>query len=140
LFLRNDGTVVDLDGFSNPQINNPINQQLFVVIRHRNHIDVMSAYALQKTAGVYSYDFTTIGQAIGVNATILLGNGTYGMYSGDANADGQIDEFDKSGIWILEAGNFDYLPSDLNLDSQSNNIDKNDFWLINMGNDCQIPE
>ncbi len=139
-FLLNDGSVVGLDGLSILSFNHSINHSLFTIIRHRNHIDVMSAYPLQKLAGVYSYDFTTIDQAIGVNATILLGNGTYGIYSGDANADGEIDDLDKLGVWIFEVGGFDYLPSDLNLDSQSNNIDKNDLWLINMGNDCQVPE
>ncbi len=140
LYLRNDGTVVDSNGLINLQTNNSINNQLFVVIRHRNHIDVMSAYPLQKFAGIYSYDFTTIDQAIGVNATTHLGNGIYGMYAGDANANGQVDEVDNSVVWILEAGRFDYLSSDLNMDGQSDNIDKNDYWLINRGIDCQVPE
>ncbi len=138
--LRNDGMVVNSDGLIYLQINGTVNQQLFVVISHRNHIDIMSAYSLQKSGGVYSYDFTTIDQALGANATISLGNGKFGMYSGDANADGHIDEFDKSGVWDIEVGRFDYLPSDLNLDSQSNNMDKNDFWYMNRGVDCQVPE
>lgn len=138
-FLRNDGMLVDLDGITDVRINYPVNQQLFVVIRHRNHLDIMSANPLIETAGVYSYDFRIHNQAFGSNATIPFGNGAYGMYTGDANADGQIDEFDKS-IWIIEAGGFDYLPSDLNLDSQSNNIDKNDLWWMNRGVDCQVPE
>ncbi len=139
-FLRNDGSVVDLDGLNNLQISSTINQQLFVVIRHRNHLDIMSAFPLLQLEGVYSYDFTIMDRAYGTNATISIGGGSFGMYSGDANADGYIDDLDKSSIWILEAGNLDYLSSDLNLDSQSNNVDKDEFWLMNRGEDCQVPE
>jgi hypothetical protein len=101
----------------------------------------MSADPLTKTGGVYSYDFTTGNdQAYGTNAQKNLGNGVYGMYGGDANADNTIDDSDKTDSWSFEAGLKGYLSSDLDMDGQSNNIDKNRIWIENKGVSSQVPE
>jgi len=140
-FLLSDGSIVGTDGSSNLIFYNVINDQLFVVIRHRNHLGVLSAYALSVSGGIYTYDFTTpAGQAYGTDAQKNLGGGVYSMYAGDANADNTIGELDKSVSWLIEAGLSGYLTSDLDLDGQSNNIDKNGKWLLNVGESCQVPE
>jgi hypothetical protein len=140
-FLKTDASIVDLDGTSNLQFSLPISDSLYVVVLHRNHLGIISSFALKESGGIYSYDFTTdAGQAFGVNAQKDLGSGVSGMYSGDANADGSIDDLDKSGSWSLETGFKGYLPSDLNMDGESNNVDKNEFWQVNEGNSSQVPE
>ena len=58
-FILNDGSIVGMDGSSILQFTNSINQQLFAVVHHRNHLAILSANALTSSAGVYNYDFTT---------------------------------------------------------------------------------
>ena len=140
-FLKNDGSIVDLDGTSKLQFDLPISDSLYVVVLHRNHLGIISNFALKENMGTYSYDFTnSVGKAYGADAQNDLGSGVFGMFSGDANADGSIDDLDKAGSWTLETGLSGYLPSDLNLDGESNNGDKNNYWQVNEGNNSQIPE
>ncbi len=140
-FLLNDGSIVAKDGISNMSFEQSISQNLYVVVYHRNHIAVLSNYALTQSGGVYTYDFTNdAGQAYGGNtAHKNLGAGIYGLFSGDANADGSININDKS-IWTNQAGEQGYISSDMNLDSQVNNPDKNEKWLSNYGEETQVPE
>ncbi len=139
-FLLNDGTVVGLNGSDMPwhvatvQTNN-----LFVVIWHRNHLGIMSANPLTDIGGIYSYDFSTSATQAYNSGQKNLG-GFFGMYGGDANADNTINDQDKTGLWLTEAGLSGYLNSDLNLDGQSNNMDKNDIWQANYNEQCQVPE
>ncbi len=130
-FLLNDGSVVGLDGSSILSFNHSINHSLFVVVWHRNHISVLSAYPATSNGLVYNYDFSTAAsQAYGTDAQKHLGNSIYGMIGGDANADGNIDATDKT-LWMNQTGTTDYLPEDFDLDGQVNNLDKNDIWVGN---------
>ena len=140
-FLLNDGSVVGLDGSSLPEFTTNLSHQLFIVIRHRNHLGIMSSSPLSPLGNIYSWDFTSgTGQAYGTNALKNLSNGNYGMYAGDMNADKTIDILDKSNTWNSEVGNTGYLQSDADLDGQSDNEDKNGCWLLNMGKTEFIPQ
>ncbi len=142
-FLLNDGEIVGLDGdrdkaclVSTP----PISNNLFVVIYHRNHLPIMSANPLTESGGVYTYDFTTpINQAYGTDAQKDLGSGVYGMFSADANADGDVNVVDKT-IWENQAGESGYKSGDFDMDGQVNNPDKNEMWVPNDGEVGQVPE
>jgi len=57
-FILKDGRVVDLDGFSNLNFDVSINNGLFVVLWHRNHLGIMSAFSLTGSGGLYSYNFS----------------------------------------------------------------------------------
>ncbi len=140
-FLMSDGTIRSIDGLYNQQFNNlTIQQLLFVVIRHRNHLAIMSSTGLIKNSSVYSYDFTTgAEQAYGMNAQKEIGTNIWGMISGDSNADNLIDVSDKTS-WEPEAGKGGYLNTDFNLNGNTDNRDKNDFWLPNNGEGSQVPE
>ncbi|MEZ5197241.1 MAG: FISUMP domain-containing protein [Bacteroidales bacterium] len=140
-YVLNDGSVISQDGTSNLYFNLSINENLYVVIHHRNHLSIMSANPLIKSNGVYTYDFTTSAdQAYGENSQKELASGVWGMYAADGNADGIVDELDKSEVWLLDAGKSGYLPGDYNLDGETNNPDKNDIWEPNVGKITQIPD
>ena len=141
-FLLNDGSIVGLDGSSILSFNYSIIQSLFVVVWHRNHLGVMSAYPLTETGGVYTYDFTTGAEQAygGANAHKEIGTGVWGMIGGDGDADGQIDDPDKDDVWALQAGNSGFLSGDFTMESQVNNNDKNDIWLLNNGEGTQTPD
>lgn len=141
-FLLNDGSVVGLDGVSGLIFNGTINQQLFAVILHRNHLGVISANGLQPSGGILTWNFTSgAGQAYGGTAAQNeITAGIWGMISGDNNGDGYIDSFDKSLDWDSNAGTAGLKSGDLNLDGQVNNEDKDDFWFPNQGKGTFIPE
>ncbi len=141
VFLLNDGTISGLDGISVPWFQYTPVDQLFVVIWHRNHLGIMSAYPLTESGGVYSYDFTTpAGQAYGSGSQKDLGSGVYGLFGGDGDADGIVDTDDKTTTWSTESGKTGYLNGDFNLDSQVNNYDKNSVWIPNIGKGSSVPE
>ena len=140
-FLLTDGSVVDTDGISLPQFDVAIEHNLFVVIHHRNHLDVISANSPAKSGDTYSYDFTvSSSQALGTGSQKELVTSVFGMYSGDCNADGTIDETDKITGWNQNTGKAGYYSSDLNLDGQSDNPDKNEFLIMNFGKESGVPE
>lgn len=139
-FLLNDGSVVGLDGSSLLTFNHSINQNVFVVVFHRNHIATMSANALVEAAGIYSYDFTTgVDQAYGAFAQKEIATGIWGMFGGDMDASGEINLLDKN-IWDSNAGTNGYQNIDVSIDNQISNQDKNDVWIGNIGKATQVPQ
>ncbi len=140
-FILKDGSVVDMDGSSNLQFSNSIIQSLFVVIWHRNHIGIISSNPLIRIGEVYSYDFTiddlqVLGGSLGYKELIP---GTWGMASGDGDANGLVESDDKTNIWLPDVGTNGYKVSDFNMDTQVDNKDKNDIWHFNSGKDSQVP-
>ena len=71
-------------------------------MRHRNHIDIMSANPLTDIGGVYTYDYTTsIDQVYGgIAGYKSIAPGVFGMAGGDADADGWLT------ILIKQCGKF----------------------------------
>jgi hypothetical protein len=88
------------------------------------------------------YDFSTGAGMVwgGSSGYSEINPGVWGMASGDANADGIVDQFDKNTEWWIDVGNAGYSGTDFNLDGQVNNPDKNDQWLKNSGKTSQVPD
>jgi uncharacterized membrane protein len=135
-FLKSDGSVVDLDGSSLPIIVNPtITNSLYAVVRHRNHIAIMSNTGLTDVAGSYTYDFSTaVTQAYGGSNGYkqIQGSSVFGMVAGDINADGNIFATDYT-KWVISFGNTSsYLNADINMDG---NVFTTDYtkWVTNFG-------
>ena len=138
-FLLDDGSIVGMDGGSNLAFDVSINDRLFVVIHHQNHLPVMSANALTENNEVYSYDFCTAANKAYLSSQNDLGSGTFGMIAGDFNADGVINLADLLIKWNLQAGLKGYYQADANLNSNVDNSDMNDFWSINQGLSSTVP-
>lgn len=137
-FLLSNGKIVDLDGVSPLSTNYSLNNNLFVVIWHRNHLPIMTQFPLVESGGIYSYDFTTsANQAYGSNQNNL---GTaFGMIGGNGDASNTVDLVDKTSVWMIEAGLKGYLFGDFTMDGQVNNKDKDDVWNHNLGKSEIIP-
>jgi hypothetical protein len=140
-FLLKDGSIVGLDGVTGLQFSSSVNEELFLVIWHRNHLGILSAGPLTRSMNTYTYDFTDdINKSYGGNLGFKqIGEGVYGMAGGDSDGDGIIILADKL-LWENEAGRKDYLSSDFNLDTQTNNQDKNNIWHENTSMNSQIPQ
>jgi len=135
-FIKSDGTIVDLDGvstvrFDDHYVTTPNN--LYTVVRHRNHLAVMSAVGATLSAGVYSYDFTT-----GLNAAYGGGSGykqvgsTFAMVAGDADEDGNVYVSDYNRLIIGFGTTNGYFYYDMDMDGYGYISDYNK-WSPNFG-------
>jgi hypothetical protein len=114
-FLLNTGAIVDTNGVS-PLTFGAVNAgSYYVVVRHRNHLAVMSAAPLALSGSSPLYDFTTAQtQAYGTNPMASLGAGVFGMPAG-ANDGGSLittNDYNAVGLNIFKAG---YYACDHNL-------------------------
>jgi hypothetical protein len=103
----------------------------YLVIRHRNHLGIMSSSAVNLTASGTFYDFTTgQGKAFGTNPMIQVGS-RFCLYAGDANSDGQITTLDFT-PWLSAARSAltGYRGTDFNCDGQNTTQDFT-MWLAN---------
>jgi len=143
-FVDNIGNITGLNGWQPLNLNSqrmidPGNK-LFAVVWHRNHLGVLSAGPLEHSGALYSYDFTSGANKAfgGINGHVEVGQGVWGMISGDGNTDGQVNNADKLEVWQLQSGTSGYKSGDYNLDGTVDNPDKLDRWLPNGGKSRQV--
>jgi hypothetical protein len=139
-FLRNDGRIVADDGTTEQISMNISENSYFIVINHRNHLAVMSATSHQlNNSSSTLYDFSTgTSQYYGTNAKELE-IGVFGIYTGDANGNNQVQNDDKNVDWAAQVGGAGYRSADFNLNGQVQNDDKNVYWNANVGAGTQVP-
>jgi C1A family cysteine protease len=140
-FLKSDGSVVDLNGTSQVTFGVPAGNY-YIVVRHRNHLAVMSAAAVALPG---SYNFTISQDAAYSSDYGLyppmkdLGNGKFGMYAGDVNGDGTVYYLgpgnDRGALLVGIGGSVNgtasgYISQDANLDGSA--------YYLGPGNDRGI--
>jgi len=126
-FVKSNGAIVDVDGTDQLRFN-VSEGSYYMIVRHRNHLAIMSAAAVALSAASALYDFTTAQtQAYGTNPMIALSGGGFGMIAGDGNADGIVDATDRSSAWNdrLQTG---LKSCDVNLDGIVDATDRSDIW------------
>ena len=138
-FILRDGSIVATDGISSLIFGVTVTNNLYAIIWHRNHLGIMSAVPLTFGGGLYSYDFTTSASQAYLSGQINLGGDNYGMYSGDADGNGEVHQDDVDFRWAGEAGGSGYFGGDMDMNSQVNNKDKNDNWYPNKNIQTQVP-
>ena len=129
-FLKKDGTIVGTDGSSPISFPGLSAGNYYVVVRHRNHLTIMTSSAIPLSSSSALYDFTTSqSQAYGTDAMKVLNGGVYGMYVGDGNHDGFITSTDFNVFnpkFTSAVSGYEY--SDWNLDGF---VTSTDFNLFN---------
>ena len=132
-FLLNNGSVVGLDGVTPVKIT--INKQgaAFVVIRHRNHLAIMSNSLPSDTTGVFTNNYSVLANSYkkpnsASNPTVLLatsgaGSTLYGMWPGDVNSNGSVTASDITPVNIAIAGPLSGNSNIYNV--RDTNLDKN---------------
>ena len=149
-FLKSDGQIVNLDG-SNPVSFNGISPgEYYIVLKHRNHLAVMSSDAVELN-GLTTYDFTTSEsqayiKTVGSIPMADLGGGKYGMWAGDVSGNGILKYnlsnndrdliLQKIGGSNINATVDGYFGEDVNMDGTVKyNLSKNDrdIILVNIG-------
>ncbi|MFV1979631.1 MAG: hypothetical protein ACC655_00620 [Rhodothermia bacterium] len=107
----------------------------YLIVRSRNHIEIMSSSAIDLTGTSGSWDFTTaVTQAYPGNdasAQKELETGVWGMFAADGTVDGQVTASDFND-WLVDtkAVATGYLQTDFDLDAQVTASDFN-LWLVN---------
>ncbi|MBN1338709.1 MAG: hypothetical protein JXA03_05260 [Bacteroidales bacterium] len=141
LFLLYDGSIVDVDGVSLPEFDVTIDNGLFIVVFHRNHLPVINNNPITGTGNFYTYDFSAgAGQVFGgVNAHVEVEPGIFAMFGGDGNGDNNANNGDKINVWTVDVGLSGYLAGDFGVDGQCSNQDKVDVWVPNAGASSQVP-
>ena len=88
--LQADGDVVDMDGASDLSFINAPAGPYYVVVRHRNHLGIMSAEAMDLSPIVTEVDFTDPSTpTYGDNGQINIG-GTMYLWGGDFNSNDRV--------------------------------------------------
>ena len=141
-FILQDGTITGLDGINGLEFEISFSDSLYVWIHHRNHLSVMSSEPIISSNGAYSYDFTNneTNASFASQAMKKLSDDKWGVLSGDANADGNIDNCDKNENWLQQYNNVGYNSSDFNLDGEVNETDIDLYWTENTGKGHWIPD
>ncbi len=149
-FLKSNGKIVGDDGTTEEIIVDVPPGNYYTVIRHRNHLSVMSKDQITFTDFTTSpvlYDFTTsLNKFYGANGAKEVKSGVWSMWAGDVNGDGVIKynlaNNDRSLI-LQRIGGSDinatisgYYNEDINMDGTVKyNLADNDrsIILINIG-------
>lgn len=131
-FVKNDGTIVTLDGTTPLRFNISKQGPAFITVRHRNHLGVMSNAIPSNATGTFTNNFTVLANAYKNPAAtsdplVLLPASSparYGLWSGDANKSGTINGTDISSIKVdITNGQAGYRFTDVNLSNSINGTD-----------------
>jgi hypothetical protein len=114
--------VLNDTGKATVSMNRITGGKYFIVIKHRNHLETWSKYAVNFTLGNSTvYDFTTAAtQAYGNNMKQV--GSVWVLFGGDANHDGDISALDIP-IFTSQFGTQGYLAADFNGDGDVNGLD-----------------
>lgn len=132
-FLRKDGKVLSITGDSVITLDKNIAADYYyVVIRHRNHLAVMSSSTIYLSSNSELYDFSINAYQFYGGEAQLLPNGLYGMYAGDADRNGATNLSDYQIYEFNSINAFSgYVCSDFNLDGILTGSDFNIFAPVN---------
>jgi hypothetical protein len=133
-FLKSDGSIVDIDGTSPVKFTygTPSGPNVYVVIKHRNHLAIMSSSGVLKNgSGVYIYDFTDAGtKTYGYPDGIKMKGGKWSMVGGNGYPNDLLDTDDLSYSWNSQFGYYDGY---FNMSGLVDTDDLSYIWNINFG-------
>jgi hypothetical protein len=142
VFLLKDGSLVGLDGVSPIAFTSIVDNDIYVVIFHRNHLGIMNSGGIPRTGTeAYTYDFSTSdGQVYGGGSGYkLLEDGVWGMVAADGNGNGIVENTDETAVWKVSLGQSGYDNGDFDLNGVVQNTDETNYWKPNLNSGGQVP-
>ncbi len=139
VFLKSDGSLVDLDGISPVKFYDVSEGDYYLVVHHRNHLSVMSSTLVPlSNESISSYDFSTaISQYYGTGSAKEISPGVWGMHGGEGNYSGIITIADRDAA-ISERDAVGYNDRDYNLSGIVTISDAN-LSLLNRDAATEVP-
>lgn len=126
--LWNDGNITDAQGEPLRLYNLDKSSDFYICIRHRNHLDVLSAQSIASEA---YFDFTTdIANAWGTSQQKITVDGNAVLFAADFKKDAVIQVTDFDQWFALPAALDVYAPTDANLDGVIQ-VSDYDLWFLN---------
>lgn len=116
--LLSNGNIVAADNPTQDVVlcNLQHGENYHLVVRHRNHLDIMSSTAIT-LPNTFSYDFTlAVNQAEGTNQLVNVGTSGFAMRLGDVNGDGVMTLLDFNTLMGEISQLNQYLSADFNFD------------------------
>ncbi|MGB0930923.1 MAG: hypothetical protein ACPGVB_09115, partial [Chitinophagales bacterium] len=116
--LLSNGSIVAADNPTQDVVlcNLQHGENYHLVVRHRNHLDIMSSTAVT-LPNTFAYDFTlAANQAEGTNQLVDVGTSGFAMLLGDVNGDGVMTLLDFNALMGEISQLNQYLSADFNFD------------------------
>ncbi|AOW21631.1 hypothetical protein [Urechidicola croceus] len=138
--IQRDGDIVSLNGTSSLSFDlEP--DDYFVAVAHRIHLGVITANVVSLNGSNTNLDLTTNPILIngGLSAVADMGSGTFALFSGDFDGNGQVQNDDASAVVQL-IGSSGYANADIDMNSQVQNSDLTNALLPNLGNGEQLKD
>ena len=141
--LLSDGSVTDTTGTNGLEFAGlESSTSYYVVVKHRNHLAVMSnvAVSIDESNGSVEHDFTVSGSSYGGDGfgEKLVGS-AYAMFAADGDGNGYVQTTDKNNVWNTQVGQVGYKASDFDLNGFVQTTDKSAFYETNVGKATQVP-
>jgi len=130
-FLLKNGSIVSLDGSMGLSFTTlTAGQNYYFLLRHRNHLDVMTANPITASSSM-THNFTSgFSAAYGPEQVKDLGNGRFALHAGDFVPDASIQNTDYDAWFVDPSVLNSYKMQDGNLDGVVQNTDY-DTWFLN---------
>ncbi len=129
--LQADGDIVDVDGISNIEFSTMPDGGYYIIVKHRNHLTVMTPGAIQMSSNFVSiHDFTAGLAYIGSTGNTppkLISGTIHGLFAGDYNHTGAIDAADRNISWNFR-NQLGYLSEDTNFDGVCDSYERSAAW------------
>jgi hypothetical protein len=125
---KSDGSIVDINGVGPVRFFALPAAGYYIIVKHRNHLAVMSSVMVSISGITPLYDFTDAQtKAYGTNAMVNLVGGVYGAYTADTDGSGVVNATDRSNTWN-DRNLSGYYGTDVDLSGVVNASDRSTVW------------
>ena len=127
------------------ELEEAADEDIYLVARHRNHLDVISATNItgvadeNRNADIYSHDFSAGDSALGASALKEKDSNIHVLYGGDVNRDGEVSITDYTVGAAGSIGISAYHAGDTNFSSIVTPADYSDIIANNLAQSSQVP-
>ena len=121
--LMSNGTLRELDGTEGAKLRNLTAGSYYLVVRHRNHLPVISANAVV-LPNATAYSFTTSATSASGSESLKHIGSIYALYAGDIGSDGTITNTDFN-QYTTQSSQYGYRNADCNMNGVVETIDFN---------------
>lgn len=138
VLLMKDGSIVNTD-LQRPHFAGLFDQDVYVVIEHRNHLAAMTANGINEVNGIYPGNLSN--QLAYENGTSSIQPGVFALWGGDGDHNALVSSFDLVNVWLPQNGGpAGYFDGDFNMDGIVTSFDLLNAWLPSNGNSSQVPD